>query len=311
MRVQRIADAGGRGRRNGERGIRRVLVGRGILAVAEVPWVVVVQQVVVARLAARVDGARQRREIIENGPNSGRTGIEAIAVGAAARNRRRGIGRRIARIVAVAVAVLRIPVVGARGGVRILDLAHRTRVGVRAALVGRGEHFDVLRRRRRFAGRIAVPDHVGMAEHDVIRAGAAVHGLVKVVAHRVIVRKALQVRDVALLHVVEPERARALSGRRGVRRILGAEVLGLRGAVGAGADRHLHPGEQLPGAAGRILARRSGDVAIDLLPHLIEAMHRDSPNRRCRGTCVPLVSWKGPAGRLFTSVMRSSGVALV
>ena len=55
-----------------------------------------------------------------------------------------------------------------------------------------------------------------MAEHDVIGAGAAIDGLVEVVAHRIFLREAGEVRHVALLHVVEAERRRAFArGGRG------------------------------------------------------------------------------------------------
>ena len=60
VREQVVADAGGRGGRNGEHRVVRVRVGVGVVAVAEVAGVVVVEQVVVARFAVRVDRTRQR-----------------------------------------------------------------------------------------------------------------------------------------------------------------------------------------------------------------------------------------------------------
>ena len=107
-----------------------------------------------------------------------------------------------------------------------------------------------------------------MAEHDVVGAGAAVDRLVEVVAHRILVREAREVGHVALLHVVEAERggpfARRRIGERGR----------LRRTVGAGADRHFDPGEQVGVAARRVVAAGGRGVAVQLLPHLIEAMHR-------------------------------------
>jgi hypothetical protein len=98
-----------------------------------------------------------------------------------------------------------------------------------------------------------------VAEHDVVGAGAAIDRLMEVVAHRVLVGEALEVGHVALLHVVEAERRRAFAGGRCRRRILGAEVRRLRGAVGAGADGHFDPGEQA-GVATRGIIPAGGRV---------------------------------------------------
>ena len=113
-----------------------------------------------------------------------------------------------------------------------------------------------------------------MAKHDVVGAGAAVDGLVEVVAHRVLVRQAREIGRVTLLHVVEAERGRTFSRGHCAWCILGAEGLGLRSAVGTGADGHFDPGEQIAGAAGRIVPAGGALAAIQLLPHLVEAMHR-------------------------------------
>ena len=80
---------------------------------------------------------------------------------------------------------------------------------------------------------VAKPDHVAVAEHDVIRARAAVDRLVEVVAHRVIVREALEVRSIALLNVIEPHRGRAFSGRLRRGRVFRAEVRRLCQSIGA------------------------------------------------------------------------------
>ena len=58
----------------------------GVVAVAEVARVVVVQQVVVARLAARIDGVAATAGIRDRS-DAGLVGIGAVAVGAAAEDR--------------------------------------------------------------------------------------------------------------------------------------------------------------------------------------------------------------------------------
>ncbi len=113
-----------------------------------------------------------------------------------------------------------------------------------------------------------------MAQHDVVGARAAVDRLVEVVAHREVVGQALEVRRVPVLHVVEAQCGRAFTGRLGGGRVLGAEVGRLRQAVGAGAHRRLDPGEQGRVAARGAVRRRVLQAAVQLLPHLVEAMHR-------------------------------------
>ncbi len=253
MRVHVVADARRRRRRNGERRIGRVVVDEGVLAVAEVTRIVVVQQVIVARLAMRIDRPRQAGEIIDDRPHAGLTRIRAVGVGAAAVDGRVGIWRRIAGVVTGSVAVFRVPVVGAARRIGILDLVDDA--GVRRAL----EHLGAVRRHGRLTVRVAEPDHVAVAEHDVVRARAAVDGLVEVVAHRVLLDEAREVRHVALLHVVEAESGRALTGRGGARQVVRAEAprsraVGvarsrLRDAIRAGPDGHLDPGEELLVAA--------------------------------------------------------------
>ena len=75
--------------------------------------------------------------------------------------------------------------------------------------------LHVVRRRRGIAVPVAEPDRVAVAEHDVVGAGAAVDGLVEVVAHGVVVGQALEVGHVALLHVVEAQRGGAFAGGLG------------------------------------------------------------------------------------------------
>ena len=59
---------------------------------------------------------------------------------------------------------------------------------------------------------IAEINGVAVTEHDVVRTGAAIDGLVEVIAHRVVVGQALEVGSVALLHVVEAHRGGTFAG---------------------------------------------------------------------------------------------------
>ena len=236
-------------------------VGVGIVAVAEVSGVVVVQQVIVARLAARIDRPRQRLQIVHDRANAGLRGVRAVGVGAAAVRRRAETNRRRSRPPCTscwyAVAgfgfstssttpALAVPVATSDlcGGVAGISLA------------------------------IAEPDRVAVAEHDVVRARSAVHRLVEVVAHRILVGQLLEVRHVAVLHVVKAQRGRALAGGYSVGRILSAEVRRLRETVRARAHRHFHPGKQCASQPEGLLAEALAAIAIQLLPHLVEAVHR-------------------------------------
>ena len=59
---------------------------------------------------------------------------------------------------------------------------------------------------------VAVVDHVTVAQHDMVGAGAPVYGLMEVVAHRVLVGETLEVGNVAVLHVVEAHCSGAFAG---------------------------------------------------------------------------------------------------
>ena len=116
---------------------------------------------------------------------------------------------------------------------------------------------------------VAEPDGVAGAQHDVIRAGASHHGLMEVVAHREVVGEGLQVGRIALQHVVEAHGGRAFTGGGVV------EAGRLRLAIGASADRGLQPR-----ATSRSCIRwdslrvRTRGLAVELLPHLVEAVDR-------------------------------------
>ena len=58
-RDQRVSDTGHGGWRNSERGVGDIVVGICVVAVAEVPGILVIQQVVATRFAARINVRRQ------------------------------------------------------------------------------------------------------------------------------------------------------------------------------------------------------------------------------------------------------------
>src|SRR5262249_22948865 len=198
--------------------LRRHGVGRCLqAAVRLVAGVVVVQQVVAPWLAVVKDLVGQAVQVADYRTDSGLRRVRALRVAAA------GVRRGPA-----AVAVLRVVVVGPRLRVRVLDLAGRGRGrGARRVLVRRGK-----------AG----------AERDVVGAGAPLHRLVIVVADRVPQRQVVEDGRIALRHVVEAHRHRALVDRGG------------RGGAVVVSGRVGHPRVE-PGLRGR-----------GLLPHLVEAV---------------------------------------
>ena len=167
-----------------------------------------------------------------------------------------------------AITVFRVPVVGIGSRVGVLNLVDNTGVG--CAL----RNFNIVGRGRWVTLAVAEPDRVAVAEHDVIGAGPAVHGLVEVVTHRIGIRQILEVRSVTVLDVIEAHGGRTFASDGGVGRILGAEGCRLLKAVCAGAHGYFHPWKQLCAAAGRIAGRRVINAAIQLLPHLVETVHR-------------------------------------
>ena len=78
---------------------------------------------------------------------------------------------------------------------------------------------------------------VRRSEHDVVGAGPAPHGLMKIVAHRIGVGELLEIIRIALLDVEEAHRGRTFAGRRV------SKARRLRLAVRTGADRYFHPGK--------------------------------------------------------------------
>src|SRR5580658_1224482 len=129
--VEVITNARRRRRRNRERRVGWALVDEGIVAVAEPARIVVVDQIVVIGLAARIDV--QPGEVGNDWFHARLTQIRAVGIGTTAENDRQPIGfglvplaHRESAVEVMAVAVLRVPVVGAGLRIRILDLADRS-----------------------------------------------------------------------------------------------------------------------------------------------------------------------------------------
>jgi len=126
-----------------------------------------------------------------------------------------------------------------------------------------------------------------MSEHDVVGAGASIDGLVEVIAHRVLVCETLEVGSVTLLHVIESESSRPFTGglcaRNAVQIVVGEArksiAIGgaewrLGSAIRARPDGRSNVGKQCAITTRRIARGRIFQIAIQLLPHLIEAMDR-------------------------------------
>src|SRR6185437_9140028 len=164
---KRVADVAHGRRRNRERCVVNEGVGGSVCAIAEVTGIVIVQQVVVAGFAIRIDFARKRLEEAHDRTDAVLRGIRAVGIGAAARYRRAES--------TCAVAIFGVPVISGGGRVWIFDFIDGACIG------STGEDYLIFRRRRGIASAIAVPDGFARAHHDVIRTGAAVHGLMIVV----------------------------------------------------------------------------------------------------------------------------------
>src|SRR5205823_3335060 len=118
---------------------------------------------------------------------------------------------------------------------------------------------------RGIAVAITVPERIGKPGENAVQARAAPGRLVIIVGDRVAVRERLEIRHVALEHVVEADRDRAL-----IRRLI-VEIGRLRLAIASRRDRHLYPRKQVIEAAARILRSALTYVAIRLLERLVVA----------------------------------------
>ncbi len=110
---------------------------------------------------------------------------------------------------------------------------------------------------------VGVVQFVGIADHHVVGVGSAHRRLMVIVVQGVFAGELGQIGRVALGDVVEAHRDIAFLER--VRR---------RIAVAAGGDGLLDPGEQVGLTAACIVPGHLAGVAVKLLPHLVEAMHR-------------------------------------
>ena len=118
---------------------------------------------------------------------------------------------------------------------------------------------------------VAVPDRIGEAELDMVGHSAAHHGLMEIVAQRVVIGQALHVRSIAFEHVKELHGSGTFARANEVGR---RKKIAGRRAIAAGADGYFNPRKQVVLAAARIFSGRRREVAIRLLPHLVEAVHR-------------------------------------
>src|SRR5215470_13948924 len=116
----------------------------------------------------------------------------------------------------------------------------------------------------RIAFTIAPEDGVAKAEHYVVCAGAAHYGLMEVIAHGVLIRKALQNRGIASLHVVE---------RHGVPAAVVIDFAAA-GRIGNVRVSRNYKRIKITKAAGWIAARGIANVAVRLLPHFKQTVRR-------------------------------------
>ncbi len=218
-----------------DRGHREhAVVDRVGLPAPDIRRIVVVEDVIGARLAVRLDV--DRVEIKDDRRNAGLRRVGAIGVAAAP------------------IAVVDVPVVRSREGIDHLDLIEILR------RVGAG-HEHVVGRGRIAVG-VGVIERVGVAEHHGIGHRAAHHRLMIIVGERIFAGELGEVGRVALGDIVEAHRDIAfMQGVRGR-------------AVAAGGDRLLDPREEVGLASARVGGGPVRGVAIHLLPHLIEAMDR-------------------------------------
>src|SRR6266478_8472294 len=234
------------------------VIGVSVRAITEIAGIVVVQQVVVAFLAVWVDWPRERPQVFADLSYARLLRVGAVAIASTAVNG--------GAETSPTVSILSPPVVGARDRVGVLNFVHRA--GVRRATPDE----LVVRRLGRCATGIAKPDGIAKTQHDAVGARAAHHRLVIVVAHRILIGELLEIGHVALQDVVKAHGGRAFARCFRSGRIIGAEVRRLRHAIHIGADGYFGPGEKIPEAAAGILMSRVTGVAVELLPHLVEAV---------------------------------------
>jgi len=194
---QYVSDAALVRPRNRKRSVIHKVIGVSVRAIAEIARIVVVQQVVVAFLAVRVDWPRERPQVFADLPYARLIRVGAVAVTSAAMNG--------GPETSATVSILSPPVVGARDRVGVLNFVH-------GACVRRATPDEfVVRRLGRCATGIAKPDGIAKAQHDAVGARAAHNRLVIIVAHRIMVGELLEIGHVALQDIVEAHGGRAFT----------------------------------------------------------------------------------------------------
>src|SRR5258708_2367029 len=158
---------------NRKRSVIRKVIGVGVSAIAKISRVVVVQQVVVAFLAVRVDWPRERPQVFADLSYARLLRVGAVAISSATANG--------GAETAATVSILNPPVVGAGNRVGVLDFVHGA--GVRRAAP---DEF-VVRRPGWFALGVAKPNGIAKTQHDAGGARSAQDRLVIVVAHLVLI----------------------------------------------------------------------------------------------------------------------------
>src|SRR5258708_27707852 len=152
------------------------------------------------------------------------------------------------------MSVIGMPIVGARERIWVLDL------GDVNGRVRAGSQYTVGGRRNAVGGGII--QRVGIAQHHVVGVGSAHRRLMVVVVEGIFAGQLGQIGRVAVGDIIEAHGDVAFLERL------------RQAAVAAGGDGLLDPGEEIGLTAARIVLGDFRDVAIELLPHLIETMNR-------------------------------------
>ena len=102
----------------------------------------------------------------------------------------------------------------------------------------------------------------------MVGTGAAHHRLVEIVADRILIGQRLEVRRITILDVIKSHGRGSLAGGCDVK------ICGLRLTIRARSHGNFHPREQRGIATRLIFISGVLDAAIQLLPHLVEAVNR-------------------------------------
>src|SRR4029077_11732676 len=120
--VQLVADVAEGRWRNGEDGLVGIAnVGIRASAITVVSGIVIVEQIVVSRIAIRTDGAVERMQIAHHRTNARRSCVRAVAVSSAT------VGG--GAIGAAAIAIFGVPIIGASLRIGVFDFVDYSGVG--------------------------------------------------------------------------------------------------------------------------------------------------------------------------------------